>query len=320
MPPRYHHPRTIGCWMACFCPACLQPVPGWIPNPNGRANTLCPCCRALERHRFLAYLIRRMSPLVRTSRAVLDIAPQAQIRQLLVEQVGPRYIGLDLHPRRQITLQGDLCRLPFTDGSFDMVICYHVLEHIADDHAAMGELRRVLRPGGFALVQVPRWTGVATDEDPSAPPKVRIKRFGQKDHVRRYGDDFERRLAGHGLHAQVIQPVMLLDSRERKRMGMRDEETVWVCRPGDPHTQAVAAGPATTAGWKDDVVVRLAGWDAAASPADGLPGTPPAKHTPRFMVQRIQSLLAIRLARRWYRLGRRRVRRLTRHLYPTSNQ
>jgi hypothetical protein len=97
-------------------------------------------------------------------------------------------------------------------------------------------------------------------------------------------------------------------------MGMRDEETVWVCRPSDPHTQAVAVGPAATAGWKDEVVVRLGGWDAAASPADGLPGTPPASHTARFAVQRILSLRAIRLARRLYRLGRRRVRRLTSHL------
>jgi len=52
---------------------------------------------------------------------------------------------------------GDALRLPFPDSSFDRVIAAEVLEHIPADRQAMGELARVLRPGGTMAVTVPRW-------------------------------------------------------------------------------------------------------------------------------------------------------------------
>jgi SAM-dependent methyltransferase len=55
------------------------------------------------------------------------------------------------------TVQGDGYRLPFHDGAFDRVICSEVLEHLHDDRRAMGELARVLRPGGTMAVTVPRY-------------------------------------------------------------------------------------------------------------------------------------------------------------------
>lgn len=53
--------------------------------------------------------------------------------------------------------QGDALSLPFGDGEFDRVVAAEVLEHIADDTAAIAELVRVLRPGGTLAVTVPRW-------------------------------------------------------------------------------------------------------------------------------------------------------------------
>jgi SAM-dependent methyltransferase len=55
------------------------------------------------------------------------------------------------------TVQGDAFRLPFADATFDRVICSEVLEHLPDDRTAMGELARVLRPGGTMAVTVPRY-------------------------------------------------------------------------------------------------------------------------------------------------------------------
>jgi len=51
---------------------------------------------------------------------------------------------------------GDATRLPFADGSFDVVIASEVLEHLPEDSAAMAELARVVRPGGAVAVTVPR--------------------------------------------------------------------------------------------------------------------------------------------------------------------
>ncbi len=53
-------------------------------------------------------------------------------------------------------VRGDALRLPFVDAAFDRVVASEVLEHIADDTAAMRELARVLRPGGTMAVTVPR--------------------------------------------------------------------------------------------------------------------------------------------------------------------
>jgi len=53
--------------------------------------------------------------------------------------------------------KGDITRLPFSDGSFDLVICSEVLEHIPEDSKAVSEITRVLKPGEVAVVSVPRF-------------------------------------------------------------------------------------------------------------------------------------------------------------------
>jgi SAM-dependent methyltransferase len=60
-------------------------------------------------------------------------------------------------------VQGDALQLPFADSSFDRVIAAEVLEHIPEDGSAMGELSRVLRPGGTMAVTVPRFAPEAVN-------------------------------------------------------------------------------------------------------------------------------------------------------------
>lgn len=50
---------------------------------------------------------------------------------------------------------GDLCALPLPDASVDLVLATDVIEHVAEDGRAVAEIRRVLRPGGTALITVP---------------------------------------------------------------------------------------------------------------------------------------------------------------------
>jgi SAM-dependent methyltransferase len=53
--------------------------------------------------------------------------------------------------------EGDALALPFADGEFDRIVAAEVLEHIPADIQAIGELVRVLRPGGTIALTVPRW-------------------------------------------------------------------------------------------------------------------------------------------------------------------
>ncbi len=50
---------------------------------------------------------------------------------------------------------GDVCALPYPDGAFDAVVCLSVLEHLTELDKACAEMRRVLAPGGVAVVGFP---------------------------------------------------------------------------------------------------------------------------------------------------------------------
>jgi SAM-dependent methyltransferase len=96
---------------------------------------------------------------------------------------------------------------PYRDGEFDLFVCSHVLEHVDNDIAAMHELHRILRPGGFGIVMVPIITKLEkTIEDPSiVDPSTRMRLFGQHDHVRLYAKrDFLERLTAAGFTVQAL--------------------------------------------------------------------------------------------------------------------
>ena len=109
---------------------------------------------------------------------------------------------------RAAAVQGDALHLPFPDGSFDRVICSEVLEHIADDRAAMAELARVLRPGGTMAITVPRFfpelvNWALSDEYHLVPGgHVRIyRRSVIEDRLRGVGLQVRGHGFAHGLHS-----------------------------------------------------------------------------------------------------------------------
>jgi ubiquinone/menaquinone biosynthesis C-methylase UbiE len=64
---------------------------------------------------------------------------------------------LDLENVSAVLSVGDVCDLPYAGASCEAVVCISTLEHLnsADLQRAVSELRRVLRPGGTAIVGVP---------------------------------------------------------------------------------------------------------------------------------------------------------------------
>lgn len=160
---------------------------------------------------------------------LLHVAPEPALAKRLRAVPGLRYLSADLEAPASLRL--DLTRLPFADGSFDALLCNHVLEHVVDDRAAMRELCRVLRPGGWALLQSPMDPGRAhTDEDPDAPPEERARRFGQADHLRRYGRDYKERLAAAGFSVDEWRWTEELAPAQGTRYGLDPDEAIFLCR------------------------------------------------------------------------------------------
>jgi SAM-dependent methyltransferase len=96
---------------------------------------------------------------------ILDIGTSTGTNLRMLRDLGfSRYEGLDMSDEAvrwcadkgygKVT-RGDACALPFPDASFDLVLATDIIEHVDDDVLALGEIRRVLKPGGRVLVTVP---------------------------------------------------------------------------------------------------------------------------------------------------------------------
>ncbi len=183
-----------------WCTVCRTSVNEWEPNKDGQPQR-CPHCGSLGRHRLLAYTTDQLPELLNSAEHVVDVAPSIPVTRFLRSRI-PRsaYVRADLGlDDRTIDLQADLTRLSIRSASVDLMIVFHVLEHIPDDGAAMREIGRVIGDRGLAVLHVPWRPKQPTEEGAHYSPGERTRRLGQVDHVRLYGRDFEDRLRAAGL-------------------------------------------------------------------------------------------------------------------------
>ncbi|HXD32096.1 MAG TPA: class I SAM-dependent methyltransferase [Pyrinomonadaceae bacterium] len=88
--------------------------------------------------------------------------------------------------------EGEAEHLPYEDGSFDLVTGLDVVEHLDDDVAGLNEMRRVLRPGGYALLFVPAFMFLWGVQDDISHHRRRYTRSGLEQVVRAAGFEVER--------------------------------------------------------------------------------------------------------------------------------
>ncbi len=183
------------------CPVCDKKYRKFLPyGRKGRDNALCPNCLALERHRLIWMFLKEKTDFFTRNQKMLHIAPEYCFMDRFESLPHLDYITADIEsPLAKVKM--DIHEIPFPENTFDCTMCNHVMEHVDDDIKAMSELYRVLKPGGWVIVQVPFYPPLAesTFEDPSiTTPSERIKAFGQEDHVRLYGKDYQQRLEQSG--------------------------------------------------------------------------------------------------------------------------
>ena len=84
-------------------------------------------------------------------------------------------------------VRGSAAALPFADGSFDACTSFDVLEHVDDEQLLLSELRRVLRPGGRALISVPAFQALWSQHDEMLEHRRRYRRGELLAQVRQAG-------------------------------------------------------------------------------------------------------------------------------------
>ncbi len=179
---------------------------------NPRENVLSPSTLSLERHRLLWLYLKNETNFFTCRHKVLHFAPEQAFYKRFRQLDNLDYTTTDLNsPLADI--KADICSLPFTDNSFDIILCNHVLEHIPDDTKAMEELFRILKPGGWGVLQIPQdLNRETTFEDNSITDKQeRAKIFGQYDHVRIYGKDFFAKLRHIGFEVEEVDYTSSLE-------------------------------------------------------------------------------------------------------------
>jgi len=167
------------------------------------------------------------------AKTILHIAPAASLEKYLRAIPNTEYICGDLHPELtkypKDTIWVDVTKLQFEDDSIDGIMCNHVLEHVPEDRQAMGEFHRVLKKGGWAILQVPYSTILKETFEPAwiSSDQERLNKFGHSDHVRLYGMDYANRLEEAGFTIEPLYLSDLIGEDKVKRLGINPKEALF---------------------------------------------------------------------------------------------
>lgn len=220
-----------------YCPICEHSFVTFLPyGVRKRPNAQCPGCQSLERQRLI-WMFARQQGLFERPLRLLHVSPEKvffnkfskdpRIDYVPVDKFAPGYDGA--YPKG--TQNVDITDIPFPDNSFDAILCIHVLEHVPDDALAMRELYRVLKPSGWAIIQVPldKKRDTTYEDFSIVDPQAREQAFGQPDHVRWYGLDYADRLSAAGFEVTVSPFAQTFPDAEVFRLGLPLDEDIYYC-------------------------------------------------------------------------------------------
>ncbi len=243
--PAALEPMAIRMWYFCrpiirliffgrnrYCPVCESWSRFFLshgPLPRGRKDVVCPVCLSHDRHRLAwIYLNSRTNLTDSSPKKLLHFAPETEFTKKFKKIPGIDYLSADLvSPHAMVKM--DIIAIDWPDSSFNIVYCSHVLEHVREDRKAMSEIFRVLKSGGWALIQVPISEDGSLEYPSITEPGERKRLSWQSKHVRRYGLDIKDRLAAAGFDVEVVFRHQLIGPENCQRMGIHPNEPMFHC-------------------------------------------------------------------------------------------
>ena len=215
------------------CPICGSRYRRFMPYGyvTSREDALCPHCLSLERHRMIWLWLMKSSNLFEGHPRLLHIAPEVSLMRHFKRHYrdNGNYITADLESPLA-DMHFDVQNIPMADESIDVVICNHLFEHVKDDRRAMAELYRILRYGGWGIMLVPedRTRATTFEDDSITDPEERTRLFGQYDHRRIYGRDYDDRLRAAGFRVERIAYNQRLDKAQQQRYAIGNDDLIVV--------------------------------------------------------------------------------------------
>lgn len=237
--------KVIGCFLGSSksCYICKKTFRSFMPFRGGYAsppfvreldvigsdveNFSCPYCGCHDRERHLYMYLDKLNLWIRlTGSSVIHFAPEDKIAKRIMSQNPALYVKADLVPGSLDIEKIDITAIPKPNESFDLLICNHVLEHVPDDRRALSEIFRILKPGGYAILQTPYSSFLSNSFSDSSinTDALRLRYYGQEDHVRLYGRDLFARIEGSGLSVRVHTHAQWLSEFDASIYGVNPRE------------------------------------------------------------------------------------------------
>ncbi|TGD83038.1 methyltransferase domain-containing protein [Hymenobacter wooponensis] len=191
-----------------ICPCCQSTFREFAPfSIWKKPNSWCVQCESLERHRALWMYLETKTDIYSKPLKLLHVAPEDMFFKRFEKEPNIEYYPADILPYlyRKGTKYLDLLSPDIPDNTFDVIICNHVFAYIEDDKTAMHNVYKMLKPGGWGILQVALDpTKAVTHEDLTiTDPKERERIFGLNDHVRLYGLDYADKLKEAGFDVLI---------------------------------------------------------------------------------------------------------------------
>lgn len=212
-----------------FCACCDTECPAFLDWSPDYRNVVCPNCDSHPRHRLFWMFVQQRGLLRGKDLRVLHFAPEPMLRRLISSSPGVVTYTTGDREQPGVDIWLDVTGLPCPDECFDVVLCSGVLSVVPEDRMALSELFRVLRPGGWAWIQVGLDNERATTlEDQVDDPKERERLYWDEHNIRRYGRDFADRVRAAGFSfVEEDFTRKNLSPDEARRCGLDPAETLY---------------------------------------------------------------------------------------------